>query len=117
MEQDMFPNVDEVQKLGRDQAEAAVKSFGAVTKGFQAIALELADQSRAAFEDGSAAIEKLVAARTPAAAAAVQSDFARASYENFLARSRRLGDLFAETVKETLKPYEQALQPAAQPAE
>ncbi|HVV92759.1 MAG TPA: phasin family protein [Hyphomicrobiales bacterium] len=104
----MFSNVDDVQKLGRDQAEYALKSFGAASKGFQAIALELAEQSRAAFESSSAAFEKLVAARTPAAAAAVQTDYAKASYENFLARSRRIGDLFAETVKETLKPYEQA---------
>jgi hypothetical protein len=108
----MFPNVDEVQKLGRDQMEWALKSFGVTSKGFQAIAAEVADQSRTAFETGTSAFEKLLAAKTVTAAVAVQSDFVKASYEGFLARSRRIGDLYAETVKEALRPYEQAVQGA-----
>jgi hypothetical protein len=39
----MPKNVDEVQQLGKDSMDMAVKSFGAVSEGFQAIAAEVAN--------------------------------------------------------------------------
>src|SRR5436853_419924 len=39
----MINNFEHFQKLGKENAEATVASFGAVSKGFQKIAVELAD--------------------------------------------------------------------------
>ena len=36
----MLSNFDDVQKLGKDNVEATMRSFGAASKGFQAIAAE-----------------------------------------------------------------------------
>ena len=104
----MFSKIDDVQKLGRDQMDGALKSFGALSKGMQAIALEAADHSKSSFEASTAAFERLIGARTLGGAVEVQSEFAKASYEGFLAYGRKVGDLFTETAKETLKPYEAA---------
>ena len=42
----MINNLEQFQKLGKENAEATVASFGAVSKGFQKIAVELADYSK-----------------------------------------------------------------------
>ena len=42
----MINNLEHFQKLGKENAEATVASFGAVSKGFQKIASELADYSK-----------------------------------------------------------------------
>ena len=39
----MVKNFDEMQKLGQENANATMKSFGVVSTGVQAIATEVAD--------------------------------------------------------------------------
>src|SRR5436305_11055089 len=58
----MLKNFDEMQKVGKDNMDTAMKSFGSVSKGLQAIASEVAVYSKKSFEDGSAAAEKLFGA-------------------------------------------------------
>ncbi len=47
---DMVRNIDDVQKLGKDNMDATLKSFGAVSKSLQAITVEIADYSKTVFE-------------------------------------------------------------------
>ena len=54
-----------------------MKSFGAVSKGFQAIAVEMADYSKKAFEESTAATEKLFGAKSLDKAFEVQSDYVK----------------------------------------
>jgi hypothetical protein len=58
----MIPQFENIQKIGKDNVEAALKSFGAVSKGAQAIAVETADYGKKSFEQGTATLEKLVGA-------------------------------------------------------
>ena len=60
----MVRNIDEVQQLGKDNMDATLKSFGAVSKSLQSIAIELADYSKRVFEQGTAASEKLLGAKS-----------------------------------------------------
>ena len=39
----MVKNFDDIQKLGKDNMDATMKSFGALSKSAQAIATEMAD--------------------------------------------------------------------------
>jgi phasin family protein len=84
----------------------AMKSFGAVSKGFQAIAAEVADYSKKSFEDSTAAMEKLLGAKTLEKAVEVQSEFVRSSYEGFVAEATKIGELYADLAKESYKPFE-----------
>ena len=43
---DMVRNIDEIQKLGKDNMDATLKSFGALSKSLQAITVEIADYSQ-----------------------------------------------------------------------
>jgi len=101
--------LDDVQKLGKDNMDATLKSFGALSKSVQAIAVEMADYSKKSFEQSTAAIEKLFTAKTIEKAIEVHSDFVKSSYEGFVAEATKLGELYADLAKESYKPFESYL--------
>jgi phasin family protein len=102
----MLKNVDEMQKVGKDNVEAAMKAFGATSKGFQAIAAEVTNYSKKSFEDGTAAVERLLGAKTVEKAIEIQSEYAKTAYEGFVAQATKLGELYADLAKEAYKPFE-----------
>ena len=102
----MLKNFEEFQKFGSDGVDVVLKQFGAVSKGVQAIASEVADYSKEAFETTAAATEKLLGAKSLEKAIEVQSDFLKTSYEGFMARSGKFSELYADLAKETYKPLE-----------
>jgi len=102
----MIKNLDEVQKLGKDNVEATLKSFGAASKAFQAIAAEVTNYAKKSFEDGTAAMERLLGAKTLEKAIEVQSEYVKTSYEGFVAEATKLGELYADLAKESYKPFE-----------
>lgn len=102
----MLQNIDEMQKLGRENLDLAMKSFGTVSKGVQAIAVEVADYSKKSFEEGTVAAEKLFGAKTLDKAVEIQSDYFKSAYEGFVTQATKLGELYADLAKETYKPYE-----------
>ena len=102
----MLKNVEDFQKLGKDNLETCMKQFDTVSKGWQVIATEFADYSKKSFENGSAALEKLLGAKSLDKAIEVQSDFVKSAYEGFVAQSTKMGELYTNLAKEAFKPYE-----------
>jgi hypothetical protein len=102
----MLKNVEDFQKLGKDNLETCMKQFDTVSKGWQVIATEFADYSKKNFENGSAALEKLLGAKSLDKAIEVQSDFVKTAYEGFVAQSTKMGELYTNLAKETYKPIE-----------
>ena len=102
----MLTNFDDLQKLGKDNADTSMKQFGTVQKGFQAIATEVADYSKKSFEDGTAAFEKLIGAKSFEKAIEIQSDYVKSAYESFIAEATKIGELYTGFAKETYKPFE-----------
>ena len=83
----MLKNFDDAQKFGKENMDLALKSFGAVSKSMQAIAVEVADYSKKSFEDSTAAMEKLMGAKTLEKAIEVQSDYFKSAYEGFVSKA------------------------------
>ncbi|MFL6796934.1 MAG: phasin family protein [Xanthobacteraceae bacterium] len=102
----MMKNMDEFQQLGKGNMDATMKSFGAFSQSVQAIAVEVTDYSRKVFEQGSAATEKLIGAKSLEKVFEVQSDYVKSSYEGFVAQATKLGELYADLAKEAYKPFE-----------
>jgi hypothetical protein len=102
----MIKNFDEMQKLGKDNVDMTMKSFGALSKASQTIATEITDYSKKSFEDGSKVLEKLFSAKTLDKAIEIQTDYAKSAYEGFVAQATKIGDLYADLAKETYKPFE-----------
>lgn len=102
----MVTSFDDVQKLSKESLERAVASFGAVQKGFQALAAEMTEASQKAFAANTAYVERLVAARTLDRAVEVQSDYARTAYEALVAEAGKVNGLLVDMAKGAVKPYE-----------
>jgi hypothetical protein len=105
--------IEDMQKVGKDNVDATMKSMGVLSKSFQAIAVEMADYSKKAFEEGAAATEKLFGAKSLEKAVEVQSDYFKTAYEGFIAETAKLGELYSELAQETYKPFEGFLNKAA----
>ena len=102
----MLKNFEDFQKLGKDNVDTAMKQFGTVSKGWQALATEYADYSKKSFEDGSAALEKLFGAKSVEKAIEIQNDYFKSAYEGFVAEATKIGELYTDIAKETYKPLE-----------
>ena len=102
----MVKNIDEMQQLGKENMDATMKSMGLCSKRIQAIAVEMADYSKRAFEQSAAAAEKLLGTKSLDKAFEVQTDYLKTSYEGFVATSTKLGELYADLAKEAYKPFE-----------
>ena len=81
----MIKNFEDVQKISKDNMDATMKSFGALSKATQAIATEVADYSKKSFEDGTKVMEKLLGAKSIDKAIEIQTDYAKTAYEGFVA--------------------------------
>jgi hypothetical protein len=102
----MLKNFEDIQKLGKENIDTCVKQFGTVSKSWQTIATEVADYSKKSFEDGSAALEKLLGAKTLEKAIEVQGEYAKSAYEGFVAQATKMGELYTDLAKESYKPLE-----------
>ena len=71
-----------------------------------AIAVEVADYSKKAFEDGTAALEKMFGVKSFEKAIEVQTEYAKMAYEGLVAEATKIGELYADLAKETYKPFE-----------
>ena len=99
---------EDFQKVGKDGFDAAVKSFGEVNKGFQAIAAEVTDYSKKAFEDGTRAFEQLIGAKSVEQAVEIQSQYAKKAYDNYIAEVSKLGEMYVGLARDAYKPVETA---------
>jgi len=108
----MFQNFEDLQKLGKENTDIALRSFNTMSKSVQAIAVEVADYQKKSFEQGTAALEKLFGSKTLDKAIETQTEFFKTAYEGFVAESKKIGELYADLAKETYKPIEVAISKA-----
>lgn len=102
----MINGFEDFQKFGKSNVDVALKSAGAVGKGFQALASEAADYSKQSFEAGAAAFEKMLAAGSFDKAVEVQTEYVRSAYEGYVGQATKVGEIFADMAKDAYKPYE-----------
>ena len=60
----MIKNIEDLQKLGQVNVDSYMKGFGEWNKSWQTLAAEMTDYSKRTFEDGTAAFEKLLTAKS-----------------------------------------------------
>ncbi|WP_421859419.1 phasin family protein [Oricola sp.] len=100
---------EDANKIGKEMMDNSLKSYAAMTKSLQSIASEASDYSKKSYEQSTAAFEKLAAAKTLEAAMEVQTEYAKTTYEAFVAEATKMSELFADMAKEAYKPYETAV--------
>ncbi len=105
----MTSNLDEVQKFGKEQLAAASSLTASFAKGFQGVAAEATEFSKKSIEANSAYIERLMGAKSLDDAVQIQSEYAKSAYERLVAQFTKLGELYANLAKESLRPVEAAM--------
>jgi hypothetical protein len=91
---------------GEEFVDSGLKSFAALSRSAQAIAAETTDYARNSFEAGSAAIEKLLSAKSLESAIEIQADYAKQTYEGFVTEATKLSSLYADMAKDSYTPFE-----------
>ena len=104
----MFKNIEDVQKFSKEQLEAATATATTVSKSVQEIATEAGDYSKKSLETSAAFVEKLLGVKSVEKAIELQTDFAKTSYEGFVAQATKLGEMYSGLAKEAFKPVEAA---------
>ena len=102
----MVSNFEDMQKYGKDNMDATMKAWGQLSRGVQALAAETAEYSKKSYEEGTAAIEKLLGAKSIDKALEIQTAYAKSAYESFVAQSTKMGEIYADLAKECCKPFE-----------
>ena len=102
----MMNNFEDIQKIGKENMDVAMESFGTFSKGFQAIASEVVDYQKKSFEEGTAAVEKLVASKSLDKAVEAQTEYVKTAYEGFVGEMTKIGEMVADLSKDAYKPYE-----------
>jgi hypothetical protein len=92
----MFRSFDEIAQFNTVPAAAAK-----ATKGWQEIASQTSDYAKSSFEKGRVHVEKLVGVKTLDQAVRLQTEFATAAYEDFLAQATKIGKLYSDLTQET----------------
>jgi len=103
------PNFEDFQKFSKQHIETVTAVTSTVTKGLQELAVESTDYSKKAFADSSAAVEKLMGAKSVETAIQIQTEFAKSAYEGFVAQASKINQLCVKLATEAFKPVESAV--------
>jgi hypothetical protein len=106
---------DEANRMGQQDQErvqsgfeAASRSFTEANQGFQAIAAEMMQYSKAAFDDGIRTWGELIGVRSLEQAIQIQSEYAKRVYDNHMVELSKLGEMCMGMVRDASKPVEDA---------
>ncbi|QFU16685.1 phasin family protein [Microvirga thermotolerans] len=108
----MIQPFDQLQKLGQEQFDAAIKVAGTLSRGAQTLAADSAELARKTFEHGSTAVEQLLGVRTLDKAMEIHVDFVRKSYDGLVSHSAKVGEFYSTLATEAFKPYEKLVSKA-----
>lgn len=99
---------EDSQKAGKAAMDMSLSAFGVWSKGAQAIAVEVIDYAKKSAESSAQAWEKLVGAKSLESALEVQTQYARSAYEDFVAETAKLSELYVEFAREAYAPLRTA---------
>lgn len=104
----MMQNMDDMQKLAKENMDLATQNMSTVSKTVQAIATETADYAKKSFDDGSQAAEKALGAKSLDKFVEAQSEYAKSAYEAHVTEMTKLGEMFTDLSKTMFSPVESA---------
>jgi hypothetical protein len=101
---EQFKTGEQLHKVGKEGFDAVVRAYGETNKGYQAIATEVTDYSKSAFEDASRAFQQLVSAKSAEQAFEIQSQYAKRAYDAYIAQVSKLGKMWVDLARDAYKP-------------
>jgi len=99
----------EFQRTAEGGLEAAGRSFNEVNRGFQALANEITNYSKQAFDDAMRTWEQLLGVKSLEQAIEIQSQYAKRVYDNHMAELSKLAGMYSAMVRDAAAPVEKAI--------
>lgn len=106
---EQFKIGQQFQNVGKEGFDAVVRAYGEANKGLQAIAAEVTDYSKTAFEDATRAFQQLISAKSAEQAFEIQSQYAKRAFDAYFTQMSKLGEMWVDLARETHKPVERAI--------
>ena len=100
---------DDFQKMGRDNYDAMLRSYGELSKGFQAVGARMTEYSKQAFEDATRTFEKLAEVKSFEQAVEIQSQYAKTAFDKWVNEASKLSEMYANIAREAYRPVEKAV--------
>ena len=102
----MTRDVDKAENSSHAPSEMVTMLNGDVTTHILAIIAEATDYTKISLDNRLAFVEKLVGAKSFDSAFRIQSEYAKTSFEGFVAEATKMGELYSNLAKVTFKPFE-----------
>lgn len=99
-------NAEEIGNVSKEAMDNAMRSFSAVTRGFQQIATETTEYTKRSYEQSAKMLEQLSQSRSFDRVLEVQNEYAKAAYEGWVSQAVKMGDIYNGIAKEVYKPFE-----------
>lgn len=100
---------EDANKMSKEAMDGAMKTFTAMTKGFQQIAAETTEFTKKSYEHSAKTLEQLAQVKSLDKVMEIQTDYAKSAYQNWIAQATKMGELYADVAKEAFKPFENTL--------
>ncbi len=99
-----FQSYDEAAAMNKESVDAMVKAGEVLTKGAESVGKAYFDFAQSSAEAGVEASKAMITAKTVKDLVDIQSEFARTSFDNFLAESTRLSEMSVKVANEAFEP-------------
>jgi phasin family protein len=98
--------VEELAEVSRANVEALVDAGKIAVEGARSIGQDVVETSREGVEKAADAVRALAEAKSPSEFLQLQSEFARAQFDRFVAESSRLTETFVKLAGEAIQPIQ-----------
>jgi phasin family protein len=106
-------NFDEAGNVSKDAMDNAMRSFSAMTRGFQQIAAETTEFTKRSYEQSARMFEQLAQSRSLDKALEVQNEYAKNAYQEWVSQATKMSEIYSGMAREVYKPFEASMTNAA----
>ncbi|WP_164156346.1 phasin family protein [Sandarakinorhabdus rubra] len=99
-------SLDELNDMARANIDALIASARVATTGVEQVMNRLTEVSKASFEETTAMVKKLAAAKTPNELMQLQSDFAKAQFDSAVAEYSKLTEMMVKLAGDVMEPVQ-----------
>ncbi len=99
-----FKGYDEFATYSQANVDAVTKSFGILTKGLEDVSKAWFAYSQSSVDAGVDFSKKVLGAKSVNEVVDLQNDFAKASFDSFVAESTKISEMSVKTANEAIEP-------------
>lgn len=99
-------SMDEMASMHRGNIDALIASAKAATTGVEQVMTHLTEASKKSFEDTTAMVKTLTAAKSPTELMQLQSDFAKTQFDEAVAQYSKMTEMMIKLAGEVMEPVQ-----------